>query len=234
MRVVLFISLFVLLNNSVVGQNRFWFSSGVKTTLFSEDLDADVSMHARIFDNGRYDKIFPELSFKYKVNKWFSPSFDYRYVFLQSRTSAERSHGHRVNFNLNTDFDYDRFDFQGRIRAQYRVTRLVQNSSSGYEPDFDTAVRFRARVKYDIKGSKIDPQIDSEFYYNPTLGPFGRQFTKHRFGAGIDINLPNKHELSITYRYDFEFNVPNPVRAHILSLSHSWEYERDVYMGDGL
>jgi hypothetical protein len=227
-----FIVFFLILTNVSFSQNRLWLSSGVKTNLFNDNFRVQGLIEGRFYDNGRYDKIFPELSVRYELTKWFKPSIDYRFILNQSRTSYERSIGHSIRLNLNFDYDYDRFDFQFRARYQNSFVRLTNNS--GYDPDFDNALRIKPKIKYDIKGSKIDPLIESEWFYNTKYGEFGKQFVKYRFAIGVDINLPNKHELSIKYRYDYEFNVPNPWRAHILSISHSYEYERDNYKVEGL
>lgn len=228
----LFIVLFLFLSNISLSQNRLWLSSGIKTNVFTNDLRVQGLVEGRFYDNGRYDKIFPELSARYEVTNWFKPSIDYRFVFNQSRTSYERSIGHSFRLNLNIDYDYGRFDFQLRGRYQNSFVRLSNNS--GYDPDFDNALRIKPKIKYDIKGSKIDPVIESEWFYNTNYGEFGKQFVKYRFALGVDINLPNKHELSVKYRYDYEFNVPNPWRSHILSIGHSFEYERDGYKVEGL
>lgn len=227
-----FCVLFVVSTYLAYSQNRLWLSSGVKTNAINDDLSLQAALQGRFFDNGRYDKIFPELSVKYDVTKWFKPSIDYRLIFNQSRTSYERSVGHRLNVNLNIDYDYERFDFQFRARYQYSFTRL--SGESGYDPDFDNALRLKPKIKYNIKGSKIDPLIESEWYYNTNFGEIGRQFIKYRFAIGVEMNLPKKHELTIKYRYDYEFNVANPWRSHIISIGHSYEYERDTYKADGL
>ncbi|MEX2483542.1 MAG: DUF2490 domain-containing protein [Brumimicrobium sp.] len=232
MKFFLTISFCVLFFSMSYGQNRFWLSSEVRTDIFTKDLRIQGALHSRFYDHGRYDKIFPEVSLKYKVNSWFKPSFDYRYIFNQSRTNDRRSVGHRINLNLNTDFDYGRWDFKPRIRFQYKFRGF--SGDNGYDPDFDNAIRFKPKLKYDIKGSKFDPVIESEWYYNPNLGEAGRQFTKYRFAIGVEINLPKKHELTVKYRYDYEFNIADPFRHHIISLAHTYEYKRKNFRADGL
>lgn len=223
---------FLFLTSICLGQNRLWLSSGVKTNVFNDDFRVQALLEGRFYDNGRYDKIFPELDVRYEITKWLKPSIDYRLIFNQSRIGHERTIGHRLCLNLNIDYDYDRFDFQFRARYQYSFVRLSNNS--GYDPDFDNAFRIKPKIKYDIKGSKIDPLIEGEWFYNTNFGEFGKQFVKYRFAVGVDINLPDKQELSIKYRYDYEFNVPNPWRSHVLSIGHSFEYERDGYKAGGL
>lgn len=226
MRQICFLTL-ILINLFATGQNRLWLSSGVETTILTKDLELSGSFNTRFYDHGRYDKLFPEISLQYDLLDWWSISTDYRWVFNQSRTSYERTRGHRININTKPEVEFGRFQFETRFRLQYSFRRWASNEV--YEPDFDNAFRIKTILKYNIKGFKLDPQIESEWYYNFNYGPSGRQFVKYRFAFGVDINLPNDHELSVKYRYDYEFNVAFPGRFHILSIGHSFEYDRDDY-----
>jgi len=222
------ISLLVFLSLATwsCGQNRLWLSSGVNTTVLNKKLNLGVSFTGRFYDNQRWDKFFPEFSAKYKVHKYFKPSIDYRYVLNQQRTGPRISAGHRLNFNLNTDYSLDRFDFKFRMRVQYKFNRLANSSEDSYEPDFDNAIRFKSVIKYNIKGSKVDPRIEGELFYNTNNSDVGKQFTKLRIGVGADIKLPNKNVLTIKYRYDYEFNLADPRRFHIISLAHDYTYKK--------
>ena len=210
-----------------IAQNRIWLSSGIKTTIFTKDLDFQAGFNTRFYDNGRYDKLFPELNLEYELLNWLDASLDYRWVFNQSRTSYARTRGHRININTEPKLEFGRFRFKTRARLQYSFRRFA--GTGNYEPDFDNALRFKAAIKYNIDNFKADPEIESEWFYNTNNGQFGRQFVKYRFALGIDINLPKDHSISIKYRYDYEFNLANPGRFHIISIGHKFEYDRDEY-----
>jgi hypothetical protein len=212
-------------------QNRLWLSSGVNTNVLSKKLNVEARFTARFYDNERWDKFFPEISAKYKVHKNFKPSIDYRYVLNQQRTGPRVTAGHRVNLNLNSGVSYERFDFKFRVRFQYKFNRFASSPQDTYEPDFDNAIRFKPVVKYNIKGSKIDPRMEGEWFYNTNNSPEGNQFTKFRFGVGADIKLPNKNVLTVKYRYDHEFNLADPRRFHILSLAHDYTYKKSKSKG---
>jgi hypothetical protein len=204
-------------------QNRLWVSTGANTTI-NKKWNFEARFTGRFYDNQRWDKFFPEFSVKYKVHKYFKPDIDYRYVINQSRNNHRITTGHRINLNFNSGVDVDRFDFKFRFRLQYKFDRFL--STDDYEPDFDNAARIKSTVKYNIKGSKIDPRLENEIFYNTNHGQFGRQFTKYRFGIGADIKLPNRNVITVKYRYDHEFNVSNPRRFHILSIAHDYTYKR--------
>lgn len=226
MRIFLLIVI-AFLGYQTIAQNRLWLSSDVETSIFTKDLEVQAGFNSRFYDHGRYDKLFPELSIKYELLDWWDASIDYRWVFNQSRTSYERTRGHRVNINTEPKVEFGRFQFETRFRLQYSFRRWAGNQE--YEPDFDNAFRIKTTLKYNIDNFKADPQIESEWYYNFNYGPSGRQFIKYRFALGVDINLPNNHELSIKYRYDYEFNIAFPTRNHILSIGHKFELDRDNY-----
>tara|TARA_B100000508_G_scaffold137355_1_gene131629 strand:- start:153522 stop:154214 length:693 start_codon:yes stop_codon:yes gene_type:complete len=221
------IVIFTSLCFAVISQNRLWLSSGIETTIFTKDLEIEGSFNSRFYDHGRYDKLFPEFSAKYDIADWLSASMDYRWVFNQSRDSYERTRGHRMNFNTEPQVEFGRFQFETRLRVQYSFRRF--GGSARYEPDFDNAFRVKTTLKYNIDNFKIDPQLESEWYYNINNGQDGKQFVKYRFAFGIDINLPDDHEISVKYRYDYEFNIGNPGRFHILSIGHKFEFDRDDY-----
>jgi hypothetical protein len=227
MRHLLTFLLFICFSNFGIAQNRIWLSSGIETTIFTKDLEFEASFNSRFYDNGRYDKLFPELNLKYELLNWWDVSLDYRWVFNQSRTSYARTRGHRININTEPEFEFGRFQFETRARLQYSFRRFA--GTQNYEPDFDNALRFKATLKYNINNFKSDPQIESEWFYNTNNGQFGKQFVKYRFAIGVDVNLPKDHSLTIKYRYDYEFNLANPRRSHVLSLSHKFEYDRDEY-----
>lgn len=219
----------LVVTHSSVAQNRLWLSTGANTNVLTKKLNVEARFSARFYDNQRWDRFFPELSVKYKVHKYFKPDIDYRFVINQKRNSSTVTSGHRINMNLNSGFGVDRFDFKFRVRLQYSFERL--GGLENYNPDFDNAIRFRSAIKYNIKGSKVDPRLENELFYNANNGKFGHQFTKYRFGIGADIKLPNKHVVTVKYRYDHEFNISNPNRFHILSVAHDWEYKKSKKKG---
>lgn len=217
--------LLILIAFSASSQNRLWLSSGVKTNVLNKKVSLGASLSTRFYGNARWDKVFPEVSARYNLSDYFKPSIDYRFVVNQQRNGNQVSSGHRVNLNLNTGYAYGRFDLNFRVRLQYKFNRFLANQTGVYEPDFDNAIRLKPVIKYNIKGSKIDPRIEGEWFYNTINSVSGNQFTKFRVGIGADVKLPNENVLTVKYRYDYEFNIASPQRFHILSLAHEYKYK---------
>jgi hypothetical protein len=216
---------------SASAQNRLWLASGGQTNVLNKKVSLGASLSARFYDNTRWDKVFPEVSARYNLSDYFKPSIDYRFVVNQQRNGNQISSGHRVNLNLNTEYTYERFDFKFRVRFQYKFNRVSAGPGDVYEPDFDNAIRFKPVLKYNIEGSKIDPRAEGEWFYSTVNSATGNQFTKFRFGIGADVKLPNKNVITVKYRYDYEFNLADPQRFHILSLAHEYTYKQSKSKG---
>lgn len=215
-----------------MGQNRLWCSSGIQTTVMDKKVRLGASLSARMYSNTRWDKFFPEVSARYNLSDYFKPSVDYRYVINQQRNGHEITTGHRININFNTQYEVNRFDLKMRVRFQYKFnTAAIGTTDNIYDADFDNAIRLKPALKYNIEGSKVDPLLESEWYYNTANSPSGKQFTKYRFGIGVEIKLPNEHNLTLKYRYDYEFNIVDPQRFHILSLEHEYNYKPERTKG---
>lgn len=61
-----------------------------------------------------------------------------------------------------------------------------------------------------------------EFFYNPLNGENGKQFTRIRYYAGIEMELDGPHSLELGYYYDQKIQVANPVNRSIMNLSYSY------------
>lgn len=227
MKLIFTILLVISFHFHGIAQNRLWFSAALETTIFTKYLEFKTSFNTRFYDVGRYDKVFPELSLNYELFDWWDVNVDYRWIFNQSRNSYERTRRHRINLNTEPKIEFGRFKFETRLRLQYGFRRIA--GMGNYEPDFDNALRAKATLKYNIANFKTDPRIESEWFYNTNLGQFGRQFVKYRFAVGVKVKLPKDHDIIIKYRYDYEFNLANPNRFHVLSLAYKFEYDREGY-----
>jgi hypothetical protein len=105
-----------------------------------------------------------------------------------------------------------------RVRYQYSFSGSKQSS---YDAEFDQAIRLKPQISYDIKKSKWSPIWTIEFFYNPSYGPAGRQFTKYRMFSGAQLDLKGPHNVALGYILDQELNTVRPDTKHILNVSYS-------------
>lgn len=211
--------LFILCSSSVFGQltNELWSGIGIQRKLNS-NLDVTLDVNSRIY---RYDLqlIYPELTFKYKVNKWFKPSIDYRGLMEQNKY-GNFHYTNRLNFNLNFEKSIKKMSFGFRFRYQYVFNGIV--STENYSPEFDQTIRLKPSFKYDIKKNRFSPTASIEWFYNPDYGQFGHQFSKVRASVGFDIDLPGPNTMSVNYLYGQNINMAKDKSQNIISIYYCY------------
>lgn len=214
-----FFILFILITYSAFGQvtNELWSGAEVQRKL-SSNLDASVGINARGYGYN-LQLFYPELTFKYKVVKWFKPSIDYRGL-VQLNKYGNYKFSNRINFNANFEKSIKKMSFGFRIRYQYDFSGI--QSSVNYSPEFDQSIRLKPSFEYNIKKSKFTPTISVEWFYNPQYGEFGHRFTKIRASVGCDINLPGPNTMSINYLYGQNINGTKERSQNIISVNYSY------------
>jgi hypothetical protein len=196
-----------------------WIETGFKGKIIKR-LDYSADLTTRIGNLG-VETFFPQATLKYKVTDWFKPSIDYRIIFKKEPNSNYNS-SNRLNFNLNFNKLFDRFNIGLRLRYQYSFSQIA---GANYQPEFDKAYRIKPSVSYDINNSILTPTASIEFFYNPANGPLGKRFTKMRAFIGAELELKGPHGIEIGYVYDQSINLPDPSTRHILNLSYVFKIE---------
>jgi hypothetical protein len=215
-----FAFLFVLCSNiSLIHSQstvfQVWNELGVSGKL-NKDFSYGVDLTTRFGSEG-LGTVFPQLSLKYKLNKCVRFSVDYRLIG-KKELNGNFLTSHRINGNLQFSYGIKRHSFGFRTRYQYSFNALV----GPYESEFDQAFRFKPSYSYDINNSIFTPKVSCEFFYNPSQGYQGQQFTRVRYYAGVALELAGPHNLEVGYYYDQKIQVANPVNRSILNLSYSY------------
>jgi hypothetical protein len=194
---------------------QVWNELGVSGKL-NKDFSYGVDLTTRFGGEG-LGTVFPQLSLKYKLNKYVRFSVDYRLIG-KKELNGNFLTSQRINGNLQFSYGIKRHSFGFRTRYQYSFNALV----GPYESEFDQAFRFKPSYSYDINNSIITPKVSCEFFYNPSQGYQGQQFTRVRYYAGVALELAGPHNLEVGYYYDQKIQVANPVNRSILNLSYSY------------
>jgi len=218
MKSVHLFSFFLFSFSSVYSQTtvfQVWNEAGISGKM-KKDFSYSLDLTTRFGSEG-LGTIFPQLSLKYKLNKYVRVSLDYRLIGKKELNGNVLS-SHRLNGNLQFSYGVKRHSFGFRTRYQYSFNALV----GPYESEFDRAVRFKPSYAYDINNSILTPKVSCEFFYNPSHGYQGQQFTRVRYYAGVALELAGPHNLEIGYYYDQKIQVANPVNRSILNLSYSY------------
>ncbi len=210
---ILCVNFHVIYSQSTVFQ--VWNELGVSGKL-KNDFSYGVDLTARIGGDG-LNTIFPQLSLKYKVNKYVRVSIDYRLIG-KKELNGNFLTTNRINGNLQLSYGIKRHSFGFRTRYQYSFNALV----GPYESEFDQAIRFKPSYAFDINNSFLTPNFSCEFFYNPLSGENGKQFTRIRYYVGVEMELDGPHGFELGYYYDQKIQVANPINRSILNLSYSY------------
>lgn len=210
---VLFLKFNVIYSQSTVFQ--VWNELGISGKL-NKDFSFGVDLTTRYGSDG-LSAIFPQLSFKYKLNKYVRLSIDYRLIG-KKELNGNFLTSQRINGNLQFSYALNRHSFGFRTRYQYSFNKI----SGPYESEFDQAFRFKPSYSYDLNNSIFTPNFSCEFFYNPQTGENGRQFTRVRYYVGVEMELEGPHNLELGYYYDQKIQLANPVNRSILNLSYSY------------
>jgi hypothetical protein len=194
---------------------QVWSELGVSGKI-TKDFSYGVDLTTRFGSDG-LGTIFPQLSLKYKLNKYVRVSVDYRLIGKKEPNGNFLS-SNRMNGNLQFSYGVKRHSFGFRTRYQYSFNKI----SGPYESEFDQAFRFKPSYSYDLNNSIFTPNFSCEFFYNPQTGENGKQFTRIRYYVGVEMELDGPHGLELGYYYDQKIQVANPVNRSILSLSYSY------------
>ena len=209
----LFVPFVGMIQNSTVFQ--VWNEAGV-----SYKIDKKQSLAFDLTTRhvaGGIQTFFPQISYKYKLNKNIRPSLDYRYIGTRT-LEGNFSYQHRFNVNLQANYDIERFNIGLRGRYQFTTNRLADN----YEPEFGEAFRLKPSIAYDIKKSILAPQASMEFFTGPMDGQQGYHLNRIRWSIGIGFEWESPHAFEIAYLYDQRINSPGSLNRAILNFSYSY------------
>lgn len=202
--------------NSTVFQ--LWNEAGVSYKVDKkQSLAFDLSTrHAA----GGLQTIFPQVSYKYKVNKYIRPSIDYRLINDRNQ-DGNMTLQHRLNANLQFNQELERLQLGLRVRYQYSTNRLAEN----FEPEFGQAIRVKPSLAYDLQNTDLEPQLSSEFFTGPMDGQTGYHLNRIRWSAGLAYTFKGPHSLEVAYIYDQRINSPGALNRAILSFSYGYSID---------
>lgn len=214
--------LFLCLPILVFGQNstvfQVWNEAGVSYKIDKkQSLAFDLTTR---HDATGLKTFFPQVSYKYKINKRVRPSIDYRMIGDRNQ-EGNMTLQHRLNANLQFNQELDRLQVGLRLRYQYSSSRLAEN----FEPEFGQALRYKTSIAYDIKKSDLEPQLSMEFFTGPMDGQVGFHMNRIRWSVGFGYTFEGPHSVEIAYLYDQRINSPGSLNRAILNFSYGYSLD---------
>ncbi|MFM7006082.1 MAG: DUF2490 domain-containing protein [Flavobacteriales bacterium] len=215
-----FISLlFLCLPILAFGQNstvfQVWNEAGVSYKIDKkQNLAFDLTTR---LGAGGVQTVFPQISYRYKLNKFIKPSIDYRLIGNRNQ-EGNMTLQHRLNANLQFNQELDRLQVGLRLRYQYSSSRLAEN----FEPEFGQALRIKPSMAYDLKKTDLEPQISMEVFTGPMDAQVGFHMNRIRWSVGFAYTFDGSHSVEIAYLYDQRIYSPGSLNRAILSFSYGY------------
>lgn len=166
---------------------------------------------------GGLQTYFPQVSYKYKVNKYIRPSLDYRLISDRNQ-EGNMTLQHRINANIQFNQELERLQLGLRLRYQYSTNRIADN----FEPEFGQALRIKPSFAYDLKKTDLEPQVSMEFFTGPMDGQMGYHLNRIRWSVGLAYAFEGPHSLEVAYMYDQRIMSPGALNRAIMSFSYGY------------
>lgn len=172
-----------------------------------DKLSLSLSPEVRWDESFGVSKYMLESGIAYKPVKGLSLGGSYRFI-INPRESKTTEYLHR--FALYTSYKIKIARFEPSLRVKY--TNFTEDLSLG------GFLRYRAKMEYDIKGSKITPLLSAEaFHYLAD-----NQIYKMRYALGAKYKFSKKSSLELGYMLDYY--MQDYLNKHIIKLGYKYKF----------
>ncbi len=182
-----------------------------------KNLKVEFNPELRMFGGFEMDTYILEGGLSYKLHKYLTLAGYYRYEnernFREKRQIYEWEPASRFAFDAKSGFSVNRFDLSFRLR--------YTNGADFDETTDDRAsyFRYRAKIDYDIKGSKLAPFASVEVFHDLVL----KDFDKTRYTAGFGYPINKNNEISLFYRLQ-DYSEAEKESMDIIGLGYSLKF----------
>lgn len=222
-RILLFL-LSVLITTSAFAQNEpaTWFELEVSKKIV-KNLKFEFNPELRLHGGFEIDTYILEGGLSYKLHKYLTLAGYYRYEneynYREKRQIYEWEPSNRFAFDAKSGFELKRFDFKFRVR--YTNGSDFDQTTDGKTSYF----RYRAKIEYNIKGSKFTPFISAEAFHDLILNGLD----KIRYTTGLAYSINKKNEIGLFYRLqDYieptDVTVDKKESVNILGIGYSLSF----------
>lgn len=216
---ILLILLSYFLISSGFAQNgpSTWIELGFSKKVV-KNLKVEFNPELRLLSDFKMDTYILEGGLSYKLHKYLTIAGYYRYENewdYKKSTGAYKGQvaSKRFAFDAKSGFELNRFDFQFRLRytngADFDQTT---NDKASY-------FRYRAKIDYDIKGSKFAPYVSVEAFHDLILD----NVDKVRYTGGLSYPINDHHELGLFYRLQ-DYSEVDKASTNIIGIGYNLKF----------
>jgi len=183
-----------------------------------KNLKVEFNPELRLLGDFKMDTYILEGGLSYKLHKYLTVAGYYRFENewdYKNSTGAYKGQvsSNRIALDAKSGFELKRFDFQFRLR--------YTNGADFDQTTDDKAsyFRYRAKIDYDIKGSKFVPFVSFEAFHDLILG----DVDKVRYTGGLSYPINDHHELGLFYRLQ-DYSEVDKESMNILGIGYSLKF----------
>lgn len=219
-RWILIPAILFLMISSLSGQYqdfRSWWNMEVKKDI-SKDFSGSLEVSQRFkYNSLSYDRTLATLTFSYELFRNFEVEAGGRfYVVRNGRNNMETRY--RFQGDVSYAYDIDRLTLKARERIQYGFDDFY--TVNDFQANNLTS-RTRFSAAYDLFGVPFNLQASYELFVPLLSG--GIMASDHRIQAGIEWEVNRKLSLETGYLLNIEVNDPNPLTAHVLTVTLAYD-----------
>lgn len=206
---------------------ELWLGVAIKADL-SKKLSLKYETQTRFNQNAtRLKTYYNELSIDYELIKNLEIGTTYRY----SRRNRDTYYlgDNRICFNLEYEKKITEIGFKLKTRARYQYSfdRLSVINNLIFP---ETENMFRLKLQLDYKNDafkRLLPSVGYELFksFNPTKM---QGLSAYRLYAGLDLDLPDRHEISLKYIYEKDFGTIQQVN-HIYMIQYGYRLSSKLF-----
>lgn len=210
-----------ILGYSQIHDTHLWTGAGLSMEL-NDKVSVDYKMQTRFYKNAGALRVYlNQIGGTYKVGSGIKVGLKYRYsrkkkdyYFVnENRIILDGSYGYKIR-EINTKLT-------ARIRYQHAFDRLTTINET-ITPNTSDVFRIRLLAKYKNRDFKrVQPFIGYEYFKSLNPEPINFPVNAYRILAGVNLDLPFKHELKLNYIYQAS-NKSAPEVDHIYAIQYTY------------
>lgn len=206
--------------NAVAQQKDFqsWYELELNKDL-KNGIDLSLEAEQRFENNSmQYDRSLLTLSADYDLLDFLNAELGVRGLVRMNRERHIQPQ-YRLHADATLEQSVAQFDFSLRSRLQFGFDELNVLRDAG---DNKLVNRNKLQAQYDIFGTRIEVSAYVESYHKLNSSAI-RSFYRMRYSARIEYTLGFRSALNLKYILEDEFNVTDPLQAHILVAGFSYD-----------
>lgn len=187
--------------------------NAVKVSKDFGKIDVDAQLQARWNDNASsLSQYFGQVGVEYKLFKPVTIGMAYRFIKQNEKEGFVK--GGRIQFDAMYDKKLGDFKLDTRLR--------YQNRSEEDELDNVSKIRFKAGLRFNISGWKLDPKFSAEYFR--VLDGEASRHDKMRYTLGTKYKINKHNSIGIYYRLETELKENYPADYYILGLNYNIKF----------